>query len=154
MSPVRVLLLRAFGSTALLCAVAVSVGAQQAREAHLTVSATVIASATRIEHAEVNALSSSITGPLEREVLTLVTANSSGESSLSLLSRLDGVTIDVIGADGAATPIGALGTVVARTTAGHEVSAPVRLRIRAASVDLLDQAVLAPVSLMVSSATR
>ncbi len=154
MSAARVLLLRAFGSTALLCAVAAVAGAQQAREAHLTASATVIASATRIEHAEVNALSSSITGPLEREVLTLVTANSSGESSLSLVSRVAGVTIEVIAANGAATPIGELGLVVARTSGGREVRAPVRLRIRAASPELLDQAVLAPVSLVVNSATR
>jgi hypothetical protein len=154
MSAARVHLLRHVSSAALLCAVAAVAGAQQTREAHLTVSATVIASATRIEHAEVNAISASVTGPLEREVLTIVTANSSGESSLSLVSRVAGVTIDVIGANGAATPLGELGLVVARTSGGREVSAPVRLRIRAASPELLDQAVLAPVSLMVSSATR
>jgi hypothetical protein len=154
MSAARVVLLRYVSSAALLCAVAAGAGAQQTRDAHLTVSATVIASATRIEHAEVNALSSSVTGEFEREVLTLVTANSSGESSLSLVSRVAGVTIEMIGANGAATPIGELGIVVARTTGGREVSAPVRLRIRAASAELLDQAVLAPVSLMVSSASR
>ena len=154
MAAARAFLLRHSSTAALLCAVATVAGAQQTREAHLTVSATVIASATRIAHAEVNAISSSVTGPLEREVLTLVTANSSGESSLSLVSRLAGVTVDVIGTNGAATPIGELGVIVARTAGGREVSAPVRLRIRATNSELLDQAVLAPVSLMVNSATR
>jgi hypothetical protein len=154
MALARALLLRTIGSAALLGAAASRADAQQAREARLTVSATVIASATRIAHAEVNALSSSVTGPLEREVLTLVTATSSGESVLSLVSRISGVTVDVIGADGSATPIGMLGVPVARTTGGREVSAPVRLRLRAANLELLDRAVLAPVSLLVSSATR
>ena len=154
MSAARVFLLRYVSPAALLCAVASIAGAQQTRETHLTVSATVIASATRIEHAEVNALSASVTGPLEREVLALVTANSSGESSLVLMSRLSGVTVEIIGANGDATPVGAVGVIVARTSGGREVSAPVRLRIRAANPALLDQAVLAPVSLMVSSATR
>jgi hypothetical protein len=154
LSQPRNLLLRTLSIVALLSAVATGADAQQTRDAHLTVSATVIASATRIEHAEVNALSSTVTGPLEREVLTLVTASSSGESTLSLVSRVAGVTVDVIGADGRATPVGTLGLLIARTTAGREVSAPVRLRIRAGSPELLDQAALAPVSLIVDSAVR
>jgi hypothetical protein len=139
---------------ALLAAVCAQAGAQQSRDAHLTVSATVLASAPRVDHAEVIATTSRATGILEREVSALVTANSSGESILSIVPRVGGVTIEIIGMDGQATPLGAAGVRVARTTAGRELSAPVLLRIRAESQQLLDEAVAAPVSLVVESASR
>ena len=65
-----------------------------------------------------------------REVQLLVTARSSGESILSIVPRVEGVTIDVLGADGQATLVGTGGVRVLRTTGGMEISAPVRLRLR------------------------
>jgi hypothetical protein len=139
---------------AVIAAVSGRAQSQQSRDAHLTVSATVIASAPRVDYAEANALNSRVTGPLEREVSEIVTANSSGESVLSIVPRVGGVTVEVIGADGRATPVGASGLRVARTTAGRELSAPVLLRIRSDNKNLLDQAAAAPVSLLVESAIR
>jgi hypothetical protein len=141
-------------SLALVAGVSARAAAQQSRDAHLTVSATVIASAPRVDHAEVNATASRATGLFEREVSAIVTANSSGESILSIVPRLGGVTVEVIGADGRATPVGAAGIRVARTTAGREFSASVLLRLRSDNQQLLDDAVTAPVSLLVESASR
>jgi hypothetical protein len=139
---------------ALLAAVCAQAGAQQSRDARLTVSATVLAAAPRVDHAEVIATTSRATGMLEREVSALVTANSAGESILSIVPRVGGVSVEIIGLDGQATPVSAAGIRVARTTAGRELSAPVLLRIRADSQQLLDEAVTAPVSLLVESAAR
>ncbi len=141
-------------AVALVATVGARAGAQQSRDARLNVSVTVLASATRIEHAEVNAMNSRATGVLEREVSALVTASSSGESFLSIVPRLGGVTVEIIGADGRATPVGAAGIRVARTAAGKELSTPVLLRIRSDSQTLLDEAATAPVSLLVESAVR
>lgn len=138
----------------LLAAVTAQAGAQQSRDARLTVSATVLAAAPRIDHAEVIATSSRAIAVLEREVSALVTASSSGESTLSIVPRLSGVTVEIIGADGRSTPLGAAGVRVARTTAGRELSASVLLRIRSDNPQLLDEAVAAPVSLLVESAVR
>ena len=141
-------------AVALVATVGARAGAQQQRDARLNVSVTVLGSATRIQHAEVNAMNSRATGLLEREVSALVTANSSGESILSIVPRLGGVTVEIIGADGRATPLSAAGVRVARTTAGKELSTPVLLRIRSESQALLDEATAAPVSLLVESAVR
>ncbi len=137
-----------------LAATATRVEGQQVRDARLAVSATVLAAATRIDHAEANAISSKITGPEEREVQELVTASSTGESVLWIVPRVDGVTIEVVGTDGHVMPVGSAGLRVARTTAGREVSAPVLLRIHAANPELLADAARAPVSLLVDSASR
>jgi hypothetical protein len=139
---------------ALLAAASTRAAAQQSRDAHLTVSAMVLASAPRVDHAEVIATASRATGMLEREVSAVVTANSAGESVLSIVPRLGGVTVEIIGADGQATPLGAAGVRVARTIAGREFSAPVLLRIRSDNQQLLDEAVTSPVSLLVESAIR
>jgi hypothetical protein len=139
---------------ALLGAVAERADAQRSRDVHLTVSALVIASATRIEHAEATAIGSQVTGPQEREVQLLVTAKSSGESILSIVPRMEGVTIDVLGADGEATRVGTGGVSVVRTMGGREISAPVRLRLRSGNPELLEQAARAPVTLMVDSTAR
>ncbi len=139
---------------ALLGAVAERAGAQGSRDVHLTVSALVIASATQIEHAEATAVGSQVTGSQEREVQLLVTAKSSGESILSIVPRVEGVTVDVIGADGQATRVGTDGVRVVRTTGGREIRAPVRLRLRSENPELLEQAARAPVTLMVDSTAR
>jgi hypothetical protein len=139
---------------ALLGAVAERAEAQRSRDVHLTVSALVIASATRIEHAEATAVGTYVMGPQEREVELLVTAKSSGESILSIVPRVEGVTIDVLGADGQATRLGTGGVSVVRTTGGREVSAPVRLRLHSGNPDLLEQAARAPVTLKVDSTAR
>ncbi len=147
--------LRTIGlSLALLSAVAGRAGAQQSRDVRISVNAMVLASATRVAHAEVNAVNSRATGPLEVEVQTFVTAGSSDESELSIIPRIDGVTIEIVGADGQATPLGAAGVLVARTTGGRELSVPVLLRLRSGSPELLAAAAKAPVSLLVESAGR
>ena len=151
----RVVPLRNFSlALALLCAVAQRADAQRSRDVHLTVSAVVIAAAPRIQHAEFTALSSRVIGPQQREVQALVTAESSDESTLLIVPRLDGVTIDIVAADGRLTPLGAAGVRVARTTGGRGVSVPVRLRLRSGNPELLDQAARSPVSLVVNSAVR
>lgn len=133
---------------------AMRAGAQQRRDTNLGVSATVIASAPRVEHASVSAVSSKATGPLEREVLVVVAGAASGATTFSLVNRIDGVTVEMIGADGRATRIGAIGVQVSRTAGGREVTAPVLLRVRSSSPELLEQAAHAPVSLLVETSER
>ena len=128
--------------------------AWQSRDVQLTVNALVIASATRVEHAEVSALSTRSTGVNEREVQLLVTAGSSGESFLSLIPRVDGVTMELVSTDGRCTLLGPRGARVARTTGGKEFSSPVLLRLSSSSAELLEQASRVPVSLLVDSASR
>lgn len=136
------------------CAVAQRADSQRPRDVHLTVNAMVIAAAPRIQHAEVTAISSTSIGPQDREVQALVTAESSGESTLSILTRFDGVTVDIIGADGRLTPLGEAGVRVGRTTGGQEASVLVRLRLHSGNPELLGQAARSPVSLVVDSAVR
>jgi hypothetical protein len=147
--------LRSIGlSLALLSAAAGHAGAQQSRDVHISVNAMVLASATRVSHAEVNAVSSRATGALEIEVQTLVSAVSSDESELTIIPRIDGVTIEIVGADGQTTPLSPSGVLLARTTGGRELAIPVLLRLRSGSPELLEAAAKAPVSLLVESAAR
>jgi hypothetical protein len=138
----------------LLCGTAARAGGQQVREAQLSVSATVIASAPRVDHAEVSALSSRATAEGEIEVQELVTAGSSEESILSIVARVDGVTVEIVAADDRMTPVGPGGVRVARTTGGRELSLPLTLRLRSANPELLSTASRAPVLLLVDSASR
>jgi hypothetical protein len=149
-----------FGRFALITAAVVlsattdRVGAQQSRDAHLTVSVTVLAAAARVEHAEVSPLAAHATGVNEREVQAIVTAGSTGESVLTIAPRIDGVTVELVGTDGRTIPLGASGVRVARTVGGKELSLPILLRLRSENPALLDQAALAPVSLQVETAAR
>lgn len=138
----------------LLITLASRADAQRSTDAHLSATATVLASATRIGRAEITTISSRVTAPGEIEVESLVTAASSGESTLSIVPRIEGVAIDILGADGRFTPLGPFGVRFGRTTAGNEFSAPVRLRLRSGSPELLELAARAPVALIVDSAVR
>lgn len=138
----------------LLSLAAARVEAQRTRDVHLTVSALVLASAARVDHAEVSTLASRTTAPAEREVTALVTARSSGETVLWIMPRVDGVAAEVIGAGGRVTPLGAAGIPVARTSGDAEISVPVLLRLRSADPELLASAVRAPLRLRVDSSAR
>ena len=155
MARVRLAYCTSLSAALLLLAGSVSrVGAQQTRDANLTVSATVLAAAPRVERADARAISCRASGANEREVQLIVTAGTSSEGTVSLVPRTSGVTIELIASDGSAIVVGASGVRVARTNAGVNLSVPVLLRLRSADHELLLAAAAAPVLLQVESASR